>query len=293
MANTSNTLAGTPILGFDPAINNVLQAFVKTQKNEYFTTQATNGSNGTRVPYENTVISRLDSKGNLISSMELVDAGHGLGIAVDYSTKGNAWIWLTYQGPGDDGVENNLVHLRYKAGKFERDDVARLRVYPEFEEGESIYFFDWENNYLISRYFHFDGSGETYTRRKISEFRRGIDQKYGEMTLPTNPPTMQGFASVGNSFYRWCGVGNVDETTSNDPMKMESYDWNSNELLDDRTYPNLGKDPSGSWPSDKHEPEGVDVFVENDGSASLLFCVVVGTGSGRKFNVYRRSNARQ
>lgn len=253
---------------------------------EFFVTQSTNGANGSALPYESVVISRVDSSGDTMASMTLVDGGHGLGIEAE-SQPDAPYIWLTWHGKSADSGwrENDFVRLRFTPGTWTRGQALQqldLAVLPVRDEPEAVYHFDWKNDWAVERHYDFNGVTESYKRRRISDIRAGVnvpDDQLDLLVLAVNPPTTQGFATIDDTFYRWLGKyttgGAMDP---GDPITLQRWEWGTERLIAEQTFPNLSKAASG-WPDGRFEPEGMSVFREVDGAATLLVGDATGSGA--------------
>ena len=117
---------------------------------------------------------------------------------------------------------------------------------------------------------------------------RGIDRPLGQITLPVNAPTLQGFTTVNNTLFRWDGLSNSGSGTvvAGDPMAMEQWDWSVGIRMARKEFPTLGQALNGTWPDGAYEPEGCSVFRNPDGTASLLVGVALGIGGDHQWPVY-------
>ena len=157
------------------------------------------------------------------------------------------------------------------------------------EHQEAIYNFDWAKGYAVERMYDFHTNHqERFTRRRITDVLQGVDRPLGRITLPVNPPTLQGFATMNTTFFRWCGVDNAGSGSliTSDPMSIEQYDWTSGARIGAKSLPTLGQD-DGSWLDGAYEPEGCSVYREQDGTASLLIGVTTGRPRNHDWLVYR------
>jgi hypothetical protein len=128
---------------------------------------------------------------------------------------------------------------------------------------------------------------ERMTRRRLTDVMSGLDQPVGQLTLPVNPPTMQGFATVNDTLFRWVGVtnGGSGALVAGDPIGMEQYDWNTGSPIVTASFPTLGQE-NGAWRGGSYEPEGCSVYRLPDGTASLIVGVNTGAGAERQWLVY-------
>ena len=247
----------------------------------WFVTQRTTGS---APPYETVIVNRVDSSGTVQDAMTLLDGGHGLGIEADAQADGT-YIWLTWQGKSPDSGwrENDFVRLRYTPGVWTRGQAAQqlaLEILPVKDEPEAQYRFDWKNDSAVERHYDWNGRTETYKRRRISDIRAGVllpDDRIPVLPLPVNLPTTQGFATIDDTFYRWLGTSTVDDAIDPaDPIALQRFSWTTGELLSEQRFATLSRTGAG-WPGGKLEPEGMCMFREPDGTATLLVGDTTGT----------------
>jgi hypothetical protein len=271
-----------------PGIGNVLQCglFVP-ELNQWITTQASNGTNGKRTPFETTVISRLSATGTLIDSMILNNGGHGTSIGVEV-VNGVTYIYGTYQANAAyASATNDLVRFPYSAGTFDRSNVPNLTVMPKLDPGYDNVAFDWYNDLMVVR--NSGGTKDNYIRRKISEWKAGINATYGTISLQQAPPVLQGFCTMNDTLFRYTGATNGELLTPPDLTYIEQYSWNTGKRVDRVEYTNLGKTSNGFYPGGTHEPESCTMYREPDGTATLAFSVTLDVYPNHQWKVYKLS----
>ena len=108
------------------------------------------------------------------------------------------------------------------------------------------------------------------------------------MIVPVDPPTLQGFTTVGGSLYRWLGVGNAGSgaAVEDDPMVLEQLDWATGKRIATTPFPTLGQDGAGAWRDGAYEPEGCSVHRGPDGTPSLVVGVTVGGAGDHAWPIY-------
>lgn len=269
-----------------PGIKNVMQcALFVTELNQWFTSQADNGTNGSRTPYENQVISRLNSAGTLIDSMTLNNGGHGTSIGVEV-VNGVTYIYTTYQANANyDSSVNDLVRFPYAPGTFDRANISGLTVMPKLDAGYDNVQFDWFNDSMVVR--NSSGTRDSYIRRRISEWKNGIDVIYGRINLQQAPPTLQGFCTMNDCLFRFIGAANGEKLTPKDLTYIEQYSWNSGQLLDKVDYTSLGKTSTGVYPGNTHEPESCTMYREADGTGTITFTITLDVYPNHQWKVYK------
>ncbi len=232
-----------------------------------------------------------------LDSMTVIDGGHGLGLHIEPTDGGQCFVWLSLQGEVSQGDPNGgrLARFAYTPGVFTiytiPGGVGYLPQFPNAygEHQEAIYNFDWAKDSAVERMYDFHtGRQERLTRRSISDIVHGVDEPLGRITLPVNPPTLQGFATVDNTLFRWDGVSNSGSgaIVAGDPMAMEQWDWSTGVRIGTKPFPTLGQTLDGAWRDGAYEPEGCSVFRNPDGTASLLVGVALGVGGDHEWLVF-------
>jgi hypothetical protein len=259
-----------------------MQQVELTPTGEFFITQS---NTGTAAGLYTTVITRFPGTAGAsateeLDAMVIVDGGHGLGLHIEVGPGGRKYVWASLQGDVQQGdpTGGRLARFRYTPGTFTIDAIpggvwfARQfkNAYGEYQE--SIYNFDAAEGYVVERMYDFHTNHqERFTRRRITDLLLGIDRPLGRLVLPVNPPTLQGFATMNSTFFRWCGLSNAGSGSPvpTDPMSLEQYDWTTGARIATRSFPTLGQ-TGGAWRDGAYEPEGCSVYREPDGTASLL-----------------------
>lgn len=265
--------------------NAVMQTAVQCpQTGEWYVVQTIEGTNGTRTPYENTYINRLTPAGAYIDGMMLNNGGHGTSIGVEYNQADNrVYIWHAWQEPDASGRLDDLVRFPYAAGTFSRTTTPGLSVLPKFTTARVIVSMDWYADLCAFRTV--SGSTETYTRRRISDVLAGRDLPLGTVTLPTGLPTMQGFAICGEALFEYTGAVNEP---SEDRAIVAEYAWSDGRQIDAVSTSRYGRNADGSYPAQRHEPEGASLYRDPlTGRASLDLGVTVNVLGSYQWQVYR------
>lgn len=281
-------------------LNTVMQQVELAPTGDLFMTQTRSGSAPglmTTVVTRSAGPSVSASQNPELDAMTIVDGGHGLGLHIEAWGGGRSYVWASLQGQSTGGPDyGRLARFRYTPGVFTIDAIpGGVRYLPRFKNAygeyqESIYNFDWTRNLAVERMYDFHtGHQERYTRRRISDLVLGIDRPRGRMTLPVNPPTLQGFTTVNDTFFRWDGLGNSASGTfvTSDPMMLEQYDWTTGARIATKTFPTLAQMSDGTWRDGAYEPEGCSVFRERNGTASLILGVTVGGVGDHQWPVFK------
>lgn len=272
-----------------PATGAVMQDHVLTSNQRYFVSQAGTASDPS-TPYEDTIITRYNPSTGNSDSMRLIDAGHGIGIDVEYAD-GKTYIIMTWRGKTADSGwrENDLVRFPYAVGTFSYGTVKNefgMKVIP-INWPELLVHVDWKNGWTVAK--HYDSAGnDIYQRRQWYDMRDGVDKVFNTITLPISTGTLQGFTTINDTLYRYMGTAGVNNAVNpNDPIAIEEFDWNTGAQIAYHTYPDIGK-VNGVWPDGRAEPEGISVYREANGKASLLVGLTLGNaGANRRWKTYK------
>ena len=263
----------------------VMQTAVKEPvSGDFYVSQAVPGTTGTR---ETMQVSRVSSAGVLLDSMQLEDAGHGTVIAVQ-RVNGKVHVWWCHAlAPTGAAVTpgagaNDLLRFEYKAqtAAWTRDTLVAT-VMPKFGGDYVTVALDEANDVIVYRTT--TANTETYTKRKLSEVQAGTNTTYGTITLPSNPPTMQGFASIDGDLYRYTGDGN-DATN---PALITRYSWATGQQTGQVSTSNLGVDPDGTVAGGYREPEGIAIYRDPaSGLPHLTAGVTTGPSNRRTYTLF-------
>jgi hypothetical protein len=269
-----------------PGSLNVLQsALFVPALNQWFSTQATSGTNGTRTPYETVVLSRMSSTGTLVNSMTLYDGGHGTSFGVEV-INGTPYIYMTFQSNASGtAATNDLVRFPYTPGDYRRTEIPNLTVMPKLDPGYDTLAFDWDSDWMVVR--NSGGTKDNYIRRKISDWKGGTDVKYGQINLQQGPPTLQGFCTINDSLFRYIGATNGEKVVPPDPTLVQQFDWNTGRRIDQVNYTSLGRTSVGTYPGNTHEPESCTMYREADGTATLAFGVTLDVYPKHQWKIYK------
>lgn len=277
----------------------VMQQVECTPAGELFMTQSLTGSGPSLYT---TVVSRCavvpSDPTPELDSMTILDGGHGLGLHIQPRDDGGHDVWLSLQGPVTQDAPDGgrLARFAYTPGVYAIEAIPGGVTYlPRFpnQQGlyqESVYNFDRAGGVAVERMYDFStGRQEQYTLRRIDDLVAGVDRPIGRMMVPVDPPTMQGFTTVGGSLFRWVGLSNSGSgaPVAADPMALEQFDWGTGALVASTPFPTLGQDASGAWRDGAYEPEGCSVLRSADGSVSLVVGVAVGGAGDHAWPVYR------
>lgn len=235
----------------------IVQDFIRSTDTGDFYTSQVHPESGTG--YESVRLSRMATSGAFLDEMLLTDAGHGTSFALEY-TGGTMYIWLSWHR-ATDGVTivEDLVRFPYRAGTYTRAQVTGLQVKvagPTYR----LVGFDKAGGYAVLT----NNSGH-YQRHPIANVLAGnVSAPVNTIDLSESPPTMQGFATYYDSFFRYTGVANDNATFASDKPTITEYSWQTGGVV--RTI-----DTSAFGPTDgtKKEPEGLSIY--NTGQNPVLF----------------------
>jgi hypothetical protein len=280
-----------PAQALTPERGLTMQDFALPAGGNYFVTQGETVADGS----ENTLISRLDSSGRTLDFMRLIGAGHGIGLEVEYRS-GVPWLYLNWHGASaySGWRTNDYVRLSWYpniAGRptgWERGTCNQqfgLEVLP-VQDPEMLVKVDWFRRFAVCK--HYDSAGnDVFTRRRLDDMLAGVDDPLERITVPIAGATLQGFGTVNDTLYKYSGAGaDGGVMSASDPIRIQSWDWNTQQPIADHTYPTLGQ-VNGAWRDGHAEPEGMTAYRSSDGYTQLLVGVVTGTTSGHRWQTYR------
>lgn len=267
-----------------PATGAVMQDFVLTGNQRYFITQA--GTSSTGEAYEDTIVTRYNPETGNSDSMRLQNAGHGIGWDVLYEN-GKTYLIGTWQGKTPDSGWNqyNYVKIEYMpGGPFHYGTIrnaGRMEEIP-INNREQLVHIDWQHGWAVCKQYDSAGN-DIFRRRQLWEMRSNIDEVYQTIVLPISTGTLQGFTTINDSLFRYLGgVAENGVFKPNDPIAIEQWNWITGEKVAYKQYPDLAK------LSSRVEPEGMSVYREANGRASLLIGLTLGAaGSGRRWRTYK------
>lgn len=258
---------------------------------DFYFWHAVPGSNGSSTPYETLVIDRVNTSGVLVSSMTLVDAGHGTSLGIELNTAGEVWVWLHWLAAGD-GQANDLMGVKYVGGATytrAQAKAAGAAVFPhswtDVGGAVPVTSYDWAKDYAVMHLGSTVPGMRAYVRRKISELRTGVGTEYGRILVPEGPPTLQGFTTLDDGFYRY--LGKVNEPAGDTAM-VEVWSWLTGRLVTAWSTSALGRNGDGSYPGGRHEPEGVQVYRDGSGTPYLDLGVLLNASPNYAPRLYRQ-----
>jgi hypothetical protein len=258
---------------------------------------------------EHTIVSLMSPQGVLLSWMRLMNAGHGTTIDYEYIS-GELWIWCcfnTVDATTGTTTVSDIAKVKYR-GVVGGVDVyktdANVVVVNKFTTAYSLPGIDRENDWIV---FRTSASGaETFTRRKWSELKAGINVTYGvlgpfmnSVDGSTNGHVPQGFTSYGDVLYRYTG----ETSDGTDPMMITAFSWTTQSstplyllpvaslpvepsgryIGPDRTY---SGDTTGTAAVGFAEPEGVYAYKSTAGKVILTCGFSVSHGLARQYQVF-------
>lgn len=246
---------------------------------------------GTQTGLETLVIDRCSNGGALQDSMTLTNGGHGTSLGLEVDAAGKIWVWLHWQY-ADTGLAHDLIRVPYVGGAtYTRAAAiaAGAQVLPhswvDVGGAVPVTSYDWANDYAVMHLGSTVAGKRAYVRRRISDLRAGVNVQYGATILiPEGPPTLQGFTTCDESFFRYVGAANEPAT---DRAAIEEYSWADGSLIDLRSTSELGRRADGTYLGDRHEPEGLQVYRAANGSPSLDVGLLVGAAGSYQGLLFR------
>jgi hypothetical protein len=289
---TPPPFVGAPVPGVElhPAALPTLQCFAPLpQTGEWFTTQARTGTSRLSDPAAlavgDIVVSRLASDGALLDSMTLPDSGHGMGLIVRMEA-GTRVVYSCWFAPDASGRLYDVVRLLYTPGVATRGAATPVVAGVGYPLDPYL---DVSTDAVTLR--HQGGGGPEYTRHDWSDFVVGnLSRPTGLIATTDRPPTHQGFCSLGDRFFFYTGA--ASDQAGGDPPLITEYSWASGERVG-RPIDASGnsRQPDGTYPGGRMEPEGATIVTDQDGAPSLLVGVANGNVSAatgpRSYRTFR------
>jgi hypothetical protein len=274
---TPPPFVGAPVTGVElhPAAMPTMQSFASLpQTGEWFTTQARTGTSRLVDPAGLTVgdivVSRLASDGALLDSMTLPDSGHGMGLMVRMEA-GARVVYSCWYAPDASGRLYDVVRVPYIPGVATRGAATAVVAGVGYPLDPYL---DVSTDAVTLR--HQGGGGPEYTRHDWSDFVAGnLSRPTGSIATTDRPPTHQGFCSLGDRFF--FSTGAASDQAGGDPALITEYSWASGERVG-RPVDASGnsRQPDGTYPGGRMEPEGATIVTGQDGAPSLLVGVANG-----------------
>jgi hypothetical protein len=273
---------GAPVPGVElrPAAMPTLQSFaLLPETGEWYTTQARTGTSRLSDPaglaVGDIVVSRLASDGSLLDSMTLPDSGHGMGLIVRMEA-GVRVVYSCWFAPDGSGRLYDVVRLPYAPGVATRGAATAVVAGVGYPLDASL---DVSTDAVTLR--HQGGGGPEYTRHDWSDFVVGdLSRPTGQVATADWPPTHQGFCSFGDRFFFYTGA--ASDQAGGDPVLITEYSWASGEAVGGPIDASgNSRQPDGTYPAGRMEPEGATIITDLDGAPSLLVGVANGSASAQ------------
>lgn len=270
---------GAPTAGVQlrPAGMWALQAFVLVpETGEWYTTQAKPGTSRLVDPsgldVGDVVVSRLALDGTFLDAMVLPDSGHGMGLVVRVEA-GARVVYSCWFAPDGSGRLYDVVRIPYAPGIAARDSATPV-VAGVGHPLDPAY--DASIDAVAVR--HQGGVGPEYTRHTWQDFLAGdLSRPTGAVPTPDRPPTHQGFCSRGDRFFFLTGAST--DTVGGDPALITEYSWTSGAAVGAPIDASgNARQPDGTYPGGRMEPEGATIVVDAAGVPSLVVGVITGGG---------------
>uniref|UniRef100_A0AB39U1P7 Tail protein n=1 Tax=Staphylococcus phage vB_SauP_PSK TaxID=3240362 RepID=A0AB39U1P7_9CAUD len=266
-----NELEPKFVTGFGGVRNAVNQSIlIDRETNQMYSTQS-----DTQEP-EGFWINKLTPSGDLISSMRIVEGGHGTSIALERKSNGEIKLWIYHTGL------SKLIQVPY------RDDTTLTledaKTFTDFTPKSSHEYFtpimDEENDKLVFRY----GSGLIQVRSREDVINH-IDNVEKELQIDVEENTpdrpMQGIAVYGDDLYWLSGRSSLDSKTLiqkySFKTKSKVYDY----YLNDVSFEHGVENPRDNF----REPEGLYLYVNPRTKKQSLLIAYTTAGGGKRQNL--------
>lgn len=236
------------------------------------------------------MLSRLKPNGEYIDSSLIVNGGHGTHNGYRYI---NDELWV-YSHIVDNEGNRKIVRFKYKPnteivyGTYGMEEV--FTGHPELpyitpvindEEGLILFRIQYPKEEWVTR------NAQNYIEiRKLEDIDNRIDNIIYKMDIPgkytyfgdqTQP--MQGVAFDSETLYWYTGDSNPQNNNYLTAFDLKTYKEIYSTAID---YGGSG----GIYPGDFAEPEGMQLYYDNEGKKALLIGFSVGGSSNRAHKIY-------
>ncbi len=266
-----NELEPKFVTGFGGVRNAVNQCIlIDRETNQMYSTQSDSQEK------EGFWINKLTPSGDLISSMRIVEGGHGTNIALERKSNGEIKIWLYHV------ALSKLVQIAYRDNTTLTVDDAKALT--DFTPASSHEYFtpimDEENDKLVFRY----GGGLIQVRSREDVINH-IDNVEKELQIDVKENTpdrpMQGIAVYGDDLYWLSGRSALDSKTLiqkySFKTKSKVYDY----YLNDVSFEHGVENPRDNF----REPEGIYLYVNPRTKKQSLLIAYTTAGGGKRQNL--------
>lgn len=229
--------------------------------------------------YQSLTLGRYSRTGEPLDSMRLLNAGHGtvFDLQVD---GGRTYVWLSWSRDLAGTMLNHLVRFPYTPGVTWDRSAKEIEQVDDFG-GYVNAMFDWANGNVAFRESW--GTTDRYTLRRVADVLAGRNIPIARIDLRQGPPSMQGFCTIDDHFYRMTGTSD-----GKDPRRVTRYEWMTpgvEDVID--LEPLVDPDPAaGAF----REPEGISLYRDRLGNPHLLVNLVTGPHAHRRHNVWSISS---
>ncbi|WDS60849.1 tail protein [Staphylococcus phage Huma] len=266
-----NELEPKFVMGFGGIRNAVNQSInIDKETNHMYSTQS-----DSQTP-EGFWINKLTPSGDLISSMRIVQGGHGTTIGLERQSNGEMKIWLHH-----DGVAK-LLQVAYKDNYvLDLEEAKGLTDYtPQSLLNKHSFtpLIDEANDKLILRF----GDGTIQVRSR-ADVKNHIDNVEKEMTIDNSENNdnrwMQGIAVDGDDLYWLSGNSSV-----NSHVQIGKYSLTTGQKIYDYPF-KLSYQDGINFPRDNFkEPEGICIYTNPKTKRKSLLLAMTNGGGGKRFN---------
>lgn len=238
---------------------------------------------------QSTRIGHFKADGTLLGSMLLTNAGHGTMLAVQ-RVSGVDYLWLSWAWNAASTSETkDIVRLQFKPGTYSRTTAPGITTKIAGGGVYRLIHFDSRNNLAVVR-TAVGGGKYRYEQHKLASILAGdlSSPLHTIGPLVENPnPTMQGFTTYKNAFFRYLGYPADPTEHTTDPWLLEEWDWTTGKVLRSVDTSPLTRLADGSYPGNKAEPEAATVYDAGDGSSPVLYLgVTTGQPGAHAWEVY-------
>lgn len=218
-------------------------------------------------------ISQLDQNGTLVGYMHVPNAGHGVSIGVEpVGETSYLWTEANSSRPAEKGRGTALQRFAFRSGEEPKD----ARTYLAGSDNVTCAT-DADSERLLVRQ-HFDGEDE-FQVHDLATAREGDFSK--PLTPPIRPDTERSFQGYAfHKDYLYLLNGGFHEDPDDIDSALSCFDLNTGEAVQRQVLQLVARDLPF------REPEGMAVYLTQDGSPWLCFGLASTQESVRFANIF-------
>lgn len=229
-------------------------------------------------------ISQLDLKGNLLASMDVLSAGHGVNIGAEPAGK-DTYLWTEIDA-ASSGYGTALTRFKFvDGGVIDSDDKDLERIKPISDMDRGTCTIDPVNNRMVTRYQR-DGAQNIAVFDMDDVADRNFTNPLVDWAIPDlNGKTnvFQGYTAYGQYVYFLLGES---YEASGGVLNSEvlSLDLNTGKIVQGPVITKAGES------LEFREPEGMAIYKTDDDEVRLFLGFASGKSGDRRSNLFYKKD---